>query len=256
MNYDEKKNFERMLDQGIRSDGRKFDEYRKVIIETGISSTAEGSAQVSIGDTIVIAGVKIELGTPYPDTPDEGALMVDVELSPIANNSFESGPPSINAIELARVTDRGIRESRCFDAKSLCITPGEKVWSISVDMTVLNDDGNLFDACSLAALAAIRDTKFPELVDGVADYSKKSDKGIEFSKMPLGVTVIKIGKHLIVDPTLTEYSGLDARLTVCSVDDGTLVAMQKGGIVSLTASEVKEMVDLAVEKGKELRKLI
>ncbi|PIZ53690.1 RNA-binding protein, partial [Candidatus Woesearchaeota archaeon CG_4_10_14_0_2_um_filter_33_10] len=118
------------LEKGIRFDGRKLDEYRQIKVEKGFSENAEGSARVTIGDTIVFAGVKLSVGEPYPDTPNEGTMMINAELMPLSNPDFEPGPPAIQAIELARVVDRGIRESGTIDTKKLCIKKEEKVWSI------------------------------------------------------------------------------------------------------------------------------
>ncbi len=97
------------LNENIRIDGRKLLETRKIVVEYGISKNAEGSARVKIGGTEILAGVKLALGEPYPDTPDEGALMVEAELTPMSNPEFETGPPDIQAVEMARVVDRGIK---------------------------------------------------------------------------------------------------------------------------------------------------
>lgn len=254
MNRDQKENFLRMLDAGVRFDHRDASQYRKIVVTKGIIATAEGSAEVTIGDTRVIAGVKMEAQTPYSDTPNEGVLMVGVELSPIASPEFESGPPDILSIELARVTDRGIRESRSIDVEKLCIKKGEKVWSVNVDISVLNDDGNLFDACSLAAVAAIQDAKIPAIdKEGTVDYEKKTKNGLPLVQVPLGITVVKVGKHYLVDPTRRELKGIDARLTVTTIEDGTICALQKGG-EPITKDDVVAMVDLAQKKAKELRK--
>ena len=112
----------------IRVDNRKFDEFRKIKIETGIIKKAEGSAKVTIGNTQVIAGIKMDIGEPYPDTPDSGVMTTAAELIPMASPDFESGPPDQESIELARVVDRGIRESKIIDVDKLCIVPNEKVW--------------------------------------------------------------------------------------------------------------------------------
>ena len=136
-----------LLDANTRLDGRKFNEYRTPIeIEYGVVKTAEGSARVKIGETDVMVGVKLEVGEPYPDTPNEGTIIVGAELLPMSNPEFEPGPPGIQAIELARVVDRGIRESKALDFKKLCITPGEKIWIVIIDICPINDAGNLFDA--------------------------------------------------------------------------------------------------------------
>ena len=85
--------------------------------------------------------------------------MITAEFSPMASELFEKGPPSIEAIELARIIDRGIRESEVIDVKKLCIKEGEKVWSVMIDLYPMNNGGNLIDACALAAMAAPRPPK-------------------------------------------------------------------------------------------------
>ena len=150
------------LQEGKRFDGRKLEEFRDLTIETGVSKNAEGSARVKLGNTEVLVGVKLGVGTPYPDSPNKGNLMTTAELLPLSSPRFESGPPNINSIELARVTDRGIRESKCIDFKKLCIKEGEKVWILLIDICPINDDGNLRDAAALGAIAALKDLKFPK----------------------------------------------------------------------------------------------
>ena len=90
------------LSKGVRYDGRKPLDYRNVSVEYGITKSAEGSARVKIGETEVIAGVKMSVEKPYPDTPDKGNLMVNAELRPLASPKFETGPPGDQAIEMAR----------------------------------------------------------------------------------------------------------------------------------------------------------
>ena len=244
-----------LLNANTRLDGRKLTEYRKPIeVEYGITKTAEGSARVKIGETEVIVGVKLEVGEPYPDTPDEGTIIVGAELLPLSNPDFELGPPGIQAIELARVVDRGIRESKALNFKNLCIEPGEKIWMVIIDICPINDAGNLFDASSLAALAALKDTKFPKFDGEKVDYKEKTSKKLELEKMPIAVTVIKIGDKLIVDPDTEEEKVIDTRLTVSSIEDGTLCAMQKGGDFPLTSEDINEMLDIGIEKARELRK--
>ena len=66
-----------LLDANTRLDGRNLTDYRQPIeVEYGVVKTAEGSARVKIGETDVMVGVKMEVGEPYPDTPDEGAIIV------------------------------------------------------------------------------------------------------------------------------------------------------------------------------------
>ncbi len=256
MNKEFKNHILKALKQNIRVDGRKNDEFRKITIETGVIATAEGSAKVTCGDAILLAGVKLSLGTPYSDKPDEGVLMTGAELYPMSSPDFEVGPPSNVAIEIARVIDRGIRESGTINTKDLCIEAGEKVWMVSVDIAPINTDGNLIDLGAIAVMAALRNTRFPELVDGKPDYKHLSDKKLPISKVPIELTVHKIGDSLIVDATSDEEKISDARLTVAVLEDGSLCAMQKGGNCPLMHDEVMKIVDLAIKKTGELRKLL
>lgn len=244
-----------LVGQSKRSDGRGLVDYRSPItVVTGVSETAEGSAQVTLGDTMVMAGVKLSIEKPYPDTPDQGGISVNVELYPLSSSEYEPGPPGIIAVELARVVDRGIRESKALDLKKLCIEKGEKAWTVNIDIVTLNDAGNLFDACALAAFAALKDTVFPALKDGAADYQEKTKKKLPLSKDPVSVTVFKFGSALLVDPDADESRVYDARLTVASTADGELCALQKGGDAPLTVEDIGAMLDLALEKATFLRK--
>lgn len=254
MSYTSKEHMLATLDKGLRLDGRKFDEYRKVIVEYGASKNAEGSARVKIGDTEVIAGVKMSIEKPYPDSADQGNLMVNAELMPMSNPEFEPGPPRIDSIEISRIVDRGIRESKMIDLKALCVEEGEKVWSVMVDICTINDDGNLIDVAGLAAIAALRDAKFPGFDGENVDYKQKTDKKLPLaSELPIQVNVIKIGKHLLVDPTIEEEGLIDARVSLASCESGSLHALQKGGEEPLDSDVLMKMVDIAIKKSKDLR---
>jgi exosome complex component RRP42 len=242
--------------QGKRLDGRSLTAYRGPIsIETDISWTAEGSAKVQVGDTIVMAGVKMSLEKPYNDTPDQGGIMINAELTSLSSEEYETGPPGIKAIELSRVTDRGIREAKAIDMKKLCVTPGEKAWFVIIDIVTINDAGNLFDAAGLAVLAALKSARFPTIdpETGAIDYKKKTDQKLPLLKEPLSVTVYKINDALVVDPTQQEEHVYEARLTVASDSNGIISAMQKGGDGPLSLEEIEKMVSLAMEKANFLR---
>ena len=144
-----------------RLDGRTRFEGRELEIEVGCLGNAEGSCRVRMGDTIVYAGVKFQIMTPYPDRPTQGGLMTSAEIRPVCGPNWEPGPPSEDSIEMGRVVDRGIRESGCIDTAGLCILPAEKAWQVILDLFAISDDGNMFDAFALAAIAALRTATVP-----------------------------------------------------------------------------------------------
>ncbi len=244
------------LDSNVRYDLRKKLEFRDVKVELGVVAKAEGSCKVTIGDTIVIAGTKLAIEEPYPDRPEEGSFSVNTELLPLSSPDFETGPPGIEAIEISRVVDRTLREGKAVDFKKLLIKKGEAAWIIFIDIVSINDDGNLLDAACMAALGALLNTEFPKVnKDGTIDYKTKSGKKLLVESMPLLVTVYKIGRHLFLDPIRAEEQFIDARLSVGTLEDGTICALQKGGDAPLTLEEIDQMIDIATKQAKELRKL-
>ena len=256
MNEEQKQHVIESIAKNIRFDGRKNDEFRDIVIETNISKNAEGSARVKLGDCEVIAGVKLMVDKPFPDTPDEGVLMVNTELLPLSSDRFEPGPPSIEAVEISRVVDRGIRESHAIDVKKLCLIPGEKVWSVGIDICSINANGNLLDAAGIAAMVALENALFPEYNEKECkiDYEKKTNKRLPLLKRPIPITVYKVGGYLLVDPLPLEEEASDSRLTITTTADSELCALQKGGDVPLSIEDIDSMVALALKKADAIRK--
>ncbi len=284
----------KLAEQGKRVDGRSFDQYRPIEIETGIVKQAEGSARVKIGNTQLIVGIKMGVGEPFPDTPDCGVLSTAAEFVPLASPDFESGPPREDAIELARVVDRGVRESEVVDIKKLVMTPGEKVWLVFIDIHILDYDGNLFDAASLGALAALMTTKIPifrllgpgggleksdleawynttkiqdiydlystpgfeEFIAGNNPEMAKNVKpvALPMTEPPISCTAIKINDYVRFDPSLDEETIADVRLTVATDHKGDLRAMQKGLSGSFSREEIQKVINGALVNGQEIRK--
>lgn len=91
------------------------------------------------------------------------------------------------SVKLNRQLERCLRNSKCIDTESLCVVSGEKVthkqcqigtlstvtvvcvfmyeqvWQIRVDVHVLNHDGNLMDASSIAAITALCHFRRPDV---------------------------------------------------------------------------------------------
>lgn len=247
----------KLADEGKREGGRGFEHYRQIKIETGVAAKAEGSARVIIGNTEVWAGVKLSVDKPFPDRQEEGVLIVNAEFDPLASPDFEPGPPSESAVELARVVDRGLRESKCIQLEKLCITPKEKVWVVNVDVQIMNHDGNLIDAAFLASIAALLNAKQPkyDAENGKILYGQL-ERPLPIVDKPVEITIGKISGKLLLDTTAEEESALDARLTIATNASGQICAMQKGGKGFFAADEALKAVDIAIEKGRELRALL
>jgi exosome complex component RRP42 len=253
-----KKRITEILASGKRTDGRGLTDYREIQIESGVIERAEGSARVRLGKTEVIVGVKVGTGAPFSDMPDTGVLTVNAELVPLASAAFEPGPPGEEAVELARVVDRGIRESKAIDLEKLCVESGKLVFVVFVDVYVLNHDGNLIDASTMAALAALVNTKmFKYTVEECQIVKKPGYNPLPIINYPISVTFAKIGNKLILDTGLDEEQVMDARLTMTMDKDGHICAIQKGGGSGyFTKQEIFDAAKIALEKTAELRKLV
>jgi exosome complex component RRP42 len=236
---------------GKRLDGRGPDEYRKITVEPGFITTADGSALVRIGDTAVVAGIKLEPGKPFADTPNAGVLTTNAELIPLSNPTFEPGPPQPWAIEVSRVVDRAIRAAETIDLTRLCVTPGEKSWVCYADIHVIDHSGNLIDAALLAALSALIHATVPAKRFEVAE----ADYPLEVQHFPVECTFVRLGDTIVIDPTFDEERAAQGRLTIATDETGRIVAMQKGLVGAFSPEDVKETVRRALRHGARLRGL-
>ncbi len=247
----------RELKEGKRIDGREKNEEREIEIEPNYIGRAEGSSMVKLGDTRVIAGVKTGIGSPFPDTPEEGVLMTNIELSPVASPGFETGPPREETVEIARVVDRGIRESGMIDTEKLCIEPGEKVWTVFIDIFPLDHDGNLIDAAAIAAVNALKNAELPVYDEEEEKINREETQGkLPTNDTPVAKTYAKIGDEIVLDPQLHEEKSQDARLTVYVNEEDNICASQKGGKGAFKREEINNIIGKAVKKAPETREKI
>ncbi len=244
-----------LLEQGKRVDGRALDEPRKLMIEINAIPKANGSARVRLGDSEVVCGVKIQPDRPFPDMGDKGIFICTAELLPLSHPSVETGPPGPDVIELARVVDRGIRESHMIDLSQLVIAKNKSVVGVFADNVVVDYDGNLFDACAYATTAAILSSKMPkwEMKDDVPTLVEGGESSVPVTTIPVSITMGKIGNYIIVDPNGDEWDSMDARITITTDSNGNICALQKGGIGGFTFDEVIKCGEISVKVGSKIR---
>jgi exosome complex component RRP42 len=244
----------RSLQDGKRADGRGLWDFRDVRIEINFSPKAEGSADVFLGETRVMAGVKYDIGAPFSDNPDEGVCTVMSEFVPMASAMFESGPPSEDSIQLARVVDRGIRHGNCLDYKALCIIPNKSVYILFVDCYIMDYFGNLIDASAIAAMAALVSTRLPRAkIENDEVVWDGGYKALPIKELPLSVSFGKLDKYIFVDPSLAEEMCLDGSISFAVDESGNVNSMQKFGNAAWTPSEILECSKKAIELAKGLR---
>ncbi len=250
----------KLIKKGERIDGRKLEEYRPIEIILNPIPKAEGSAWVKLGNTIVMTGIKLEVGTPYSDRPNEGVLQVHAEFVPLASPTFEPGPPDENAIETARVIDRSLREPRAIRLEDLVIIPGRKVWLVFNDIYLIDHDGNIIDAGMLSSMLALNLAKIPKIVS-IEDDNVVIDKTVKETPLPLNLNVVTVTIGLIdeiplVDPLLEEELVIDSKITIAFDEKGRIAGIQKAGMKGIRTPVLDEVVDIASKKASELHELL
>lgn len=137
----EKTFVEKAILEKLRVDKRDLTEFRNFGLFFGRNF---GSVICNLGETRVFAQVSCEIVTPKPTRPNEGTIFINVEMGPMAAPHLEIGfPLTDSCIQINRILERTLRESRCVDLESLCIIAEEKVWNLRVDISVLNHEGNV-----------------------------------------------------------------------------------------------------------------
>ena len=118
------------LCENKRLDGRTLVERRPLTLHFGAD---EGSALVTLGGggatsevTLVYAVVSAFITEPSLSRPNEGVLNIHVNFAPTASPRFTEGQGE-ESVEVSRLLERCIKESRCLDLESLCIVAEEKV---------------------------------------------------------------------------------------------------------------------------------
>jgi exosome complex component RRP42 len=245
----------KLLKRGERADNRGLLDYRPLGIILSPIEKAEGSALVKLGKTQVLVGVKLDLGSPFEDRPDEGVLQVHAEFVPLASPSFEPGPPDENAVELARVIDRSIREPKVIKLDELVLEPGRLVWVIYNDIYLIDHAGNAIDASMIASMLALASAKLPSLVKTEEGY--RINRGLKERSLPVSslvatVTMAIIEDAILVDPSMEEENIADTLLTIAVDEKERICGVQKRGEKGVSRSILDKAVDVAVEKSKWL----
>ncbi|KAF9589836.1 hypothetical protein IFM89_028771 [Coptis chinensis] len=259
MTVNEKKFIETALLVDLRVDGRKPYDYRRLTIKFG---KEDGSSEVQLGQTHVMGFVSSQLVQPYRDRPNEGTLSIYTEFSPMADPSFEAGRPGESAVELARIIDRGLRESRAVDTESLCVLAGKQVWSIRVDLHVIDNGGNLVDAANVAALAALMTFRRPECTLGGEDGQEvivhppevKEPLPLIIHHLPIAVTFAFLGDGniMVIDPSHSEEAVMGGRMTATLNMNGEICAIQKAGGEGVMQSMIMQCLRIASVKAADI----
>ncbi|XP_065692334.2 exosome complex component RRP45 [Patagioenas fasciata] len=250
----------RAIEERKRLDGRQCYDYRNVRISFGADY---GCCVVELGKTRVLAQVSCELVPPKPNRPAEGILFFNFELSPMAAPGFEPGRQPELLVKVNRLIERCLRNSKCVDTESLCVVAGEKVWQIRLDLHLLNHDGNIIDAASIAGVVALCHFRRPDVsVQGeeVTVYTPEERDPVPLSihHMPICVSFAFYhqGTYLLVDPSEREERVMDGLLVIAMNKHGEICTIQSSGGIMLVTDQVLRCSKITAVKVAEITELI
>jgi exosome complex component RRP45 len=222
-----------------------------------------GTCIVGIGNTRVLSKVTCELAEPMPSRPSEGMLKVSVDLSPMADPSFESRGLLDESVELVRLLERSIRESKCIDMEGLCLISGEKCWRIRVNVVALNNEGNLIETCSLASIAALAHFKRPDVT--ISNDKVKVHTFEEKHPIPLTIHHLPIctkycffndRKHYVVDPSELEEQVCEGYIVVGGNSLREITTLHVTGRSLISQDMIMACCAFAMERIKSLTQAI
>ena len=220
------------------------------------------SCIVRLGKTMAMASVSASLEAPYADRHSEGSITFDVLHTAMAGFGADFQRKNEDAIELSRLVERGLRESRAVDLEALCVQPGRKVWHLQVDVRVLDNCGNSTDAVGLAALGALCVFRRPDVtVDpdahgGIVIHSPADKEPLPLTlhhlPLPISFAFFDGGEVIALDPVSKEEAAAAGSFTVTVNPQGELCAAQKAHGVGISHDAVMQCMRIAAEQVKGL----
>ncbi|VDB85443.1 unnamed protein product [Peniophora sp. CBMAI 1063] len=245
---------ERLLAEGVRSDGRLPHEWRDISVNVGSISTADGSSLVRIGDTTIVCGVKAEIAQTELDAPNRGFLVPNLDLPAMSSPKFKPGPPSEEAQIISSRLCEVLLAADVVSLESLCIYPGKAAWVLYVDATCINYDGNAFDAALIAMVAALKNTRLSRATYdedvGRITCSRAIQEPLHLGRLPAAYSVgIFDSTTLLVDPTSFEEPLVDATNTVVLDEKHELLSVSSNGFTALSNQDhVRNSIQLAKQQ--------
>jgi len=135
------------------------------------------------------------------------------------------------------------------------------VWSISVNITLLNNDGNLIDTCYLAAIISLLHFKKPYAnveEQSTVVLNEKKLQPLSIHHIPIAITFAFFNNSQIVimDPTKVEEEVMDGRLTFAINIYRDICLIHKPGSAGLSANLFDKLFDVSLIKVNQFTKII
>ena len=216
---------------------------------------------VNIGQTKVVTQSVLKIISPKIGKPNEGEIKIQVEFTSLSHSAEfnqQTNTLSEMRIEISNFIDKVLKSSRATDREGLCIIQGKLAWSLTVELQLINDDGNLVDAFFLAAILALKNTRLPEVSmrgdEILVSNLVEKQHYINVHHLPISTTffvIPNVDGEPIVDANSKEERLATARLSICMNVFEDVCGMQTLGQLEVDPLTVMECAKQALRIAKE-----
>ena len=217
-----------LLDEnGIRSDGRKVNETRKVTIKAGVLKNAGGSAYIEFGGNKILAGVfgPRDVHPKHMSNPDTGILRVRYHMEPFSVDERKKPAPSRREIEISKVIKEALEPAVMLEQFPRT--------AVDVFLEVFHADGGTRCAALDAASVAL------------------ADAGIPMRDLVCACASGKAADTLILDVNNEEDQAGQADMPIGYMPNlGQITLLQLDGV--LTPDEFKKCIEIGIEGCKQV----
>lgn len=249
--------------QITRLDDRDIKTYRPIKIYP-LTNNYNSPICVTLGNTTIFSQIYAKITKPQNNRPNEGMVNFSVDthhLKPIADFTSTNDALTEFRISIINILEKCLKESKSLDTNSLCIIPGKLIWKITIDVNVIKNDGNIFDAAVISALAIWLTYKIPFFK--IENNKIYYDKFINLTviHMPVcithGIFLKKNGKIIFVlDTTDEEENVMSGNVSVCANIFGEISYMQMNTQAQIGIEEINELISIMDNNVQFIHKLI
>jgi len=253
--------YKEFLKENIRPDGRGLNEFRKTFLNIDSINTADGSALIRLGETMVVCGIKSELAEPTLEDPNKGYFIPNVDLPPLCSSEYLPGPPSDKSQVLSQQVLEYFSNSQLLNLDELCVQTKKLCWVLYADIVCISHDGNLLDAILIALLAALINTKLPVMKvneeTGEIVASDKDTFTLNIVNKAVSTSVALFNESLLlVDPTHEEEDLSNGVITVVMGANQKLVSLYKPGGVAVKDETLRSCIQASINRYEEVNNLL
>ncbi|CAL2269448.1 unnamed protein product [Prunus armeniaca] len=147
------------------------------------------------------------------------------------------------------------------DLSSLVVVEGKICWDLYINGLFVSSDGNLLDAPGTAIKAALSNTGIPKVNvaagasgDEQPEVDVSDEEFLQFdtSRVPVIVTLTKVGRHYIVEATSEEESQMCLAVSISINRQGRICGLTERGGAGLDPSIILDMISVAKTVSEQL----